>query len=66
MDTKSVENYLNQFGKNIVTAAKKNLRTAKGSTAIGNSIRFEVVPTSTGFSTKFYMLDYGEYLDKGV
>jgi len=66
MDTKSVENYLNQFGKNIVSAAKKNLRTAKGSTAIGNSIRFEVVPTSTGFSTKFYMLDYGEYLDKGV
>ena len=38
----------------------------KGSTALGKSIRFKVVPTSTGFSTKFYMDDYGEFLDKGV
>jgi hypothetical protein len=66
MDTKNIENYLNQFGKNVVAAAKKNINKAKGSTAIGQSIRFEVVPTATGFSTKFYMLDYGEFLDKGV
>jgi hypothetical protein len=66
MDTKNIENYLNQFGKNVVAGAKKNINKAKGSTAIGQSIRFEVVPTATGFSTKFYMLDYGEFLDKGV
>ena len=66
MDTKNIENYLNQFGKNIVADAEKNINKAKGRTAIGQSIRFEVVPTDTGFSTKFYMLDYGEFLDKGV
>ena len=73
MDTKSVENYLDQFGKNVIDKAKINMANSKdskgkarGNTAVGQSIRFEVVPTDTGFSTKFYMLDYGEFLDKGV
>ena len=66
MDTKSLENYLDTFGKKVVADAKANLRKDKGSTALGQSIRFEVVPTDTGFSTQFYMLDYGTYLDKGV
>jgi hypothetical protein len=42
------------------------LYSEKGSTALGKSIRFKVVKDATGFSTKFYMLDYGEYLDEGV
>ena len=66
MDTTSLENYLDTFGKKVVADAKANLRKDKGSTALGQSIRFEVVPTDTGFSTRFYMYDYGEFLDKGV
>ena len=66
METKSLETYLNNFGQKVVDDAKANLQSDKGSTAVGRSIRFEVVPTDTGFSTKFYMLDYGEFLDKGV
>jgi hypothetical protein len=66
METKSLETYLNNFGQKVVDDAKANLQSDKGSTAVGRSIRFEVVPTDTGFSTKFYMLDYGAFLDKGV
>jgi hypothetical protein len=39
---------------------------ARGDTAVGNSIRSEVVLTDTGFSVRFYMLDYATFLDKGV
>ena len=66
MDTKNIENYLKSFGQNVVDDSKKLLYSEKGNTALGKSIRFEVVPTATGFTTKFYMDDYGTFLDKGV
>ena len=66
MDTKSLENFLDKFGNTVMERAKGDLYDAKGNTALGQSIRFEVVPTDKGFSTRFYMLDYGTYLDKGV
>ena len=66
MKAEALERYLNSFGKEIVQGAKSNLQKAKGDTALGKSIRFEVVPTAKGFDTKFYMLDYGTYLDQGV
>ena len=66
MDTTNIERYLDSFGKQVVRDAKGILSSAKGNTALGSSIRFEVTPDSTGFSTKFYMEDYGTYLDKGV
>ena len=66
MDTTNIENYLKSFGQNVVDDSKRLLHSEKGSTALGKSIRFEVVPTATGFSTKFYMADYGTFLDKGV
>jgi hypothetical protein len=62
----SIENYLNVFGQKVIDEAKKELKAAKGETALGASIRFKVELTSTGFSTKFYMNDYGTYLDEGV
>ena len=66
METKNLENYLNSFGGQVVNDSKALLKKDKGDTALGKSIRFKVVKTATGFSTQFYMLDYGEYLDKGV
>ena len=73
MDTSGIEGYLDAFGRQVVDDAQKRLRLSKnslgkarGETELGKSIRFEVVPTATGFSTQFYMLDYGTFLDKGV
>ena len=64
--TANIERYLKSFGNQVVRDSKKLLRSAKGSTALGNSIRVEVIPTAIGFDTKFYMEDYGTYLDEGV
>tara|TARA_R110000824_G_scaffold150948_1_gene321782 strand:+ start:26 stop:565 length:540 start_codon:yes stop_codon:yes gene_type:complete len=66
MDTTNIENYLKSFGQNVVEDSKKLLHSKKGSTSLGKSIRFKVEKTATGFSTKFYMDDYGTFLDKGV
>ena len=66
MKVPSLENYLKNFGQKVVDDAKKSLQKQKGSTALGKSIRFKVVPTATGFDTMFYMNDYGTYLDEGV
>ena len=67
MNTDNIERYLNSFGKQVVNRAKGNLQKAKGGgTALEGSIKFEVVPDSDGFSVKFYMADYGTFVDKGV
>ena len=67
MDTKNIENYLESFGKQVVNRSKANLGKAKGgNTKLAQTIRFEVKPDSDGFVVKFYMADYGTFLDKGV
>ena len=67
MDTANIERYLNSFGKQVVNRAKGNLQKAKGGgTALEGSIKFEVVADAEGFTVKFYMADYGTYVDKGV
>ena len=67
MDTDNIERYLNSFGKQVVNRAKGNLQKAKGGgTALEGSIKFEVVADAEGFTVKFYMSDYGTYVDKGV
>ena len=67
MKTDNIERYLNSFGRQVVNRAKSNLQKAKGGgTAIEQSIHFEVVTDSDGFTVNFYMADYGTFLDKGV
>ena len=67
MNTENIEAYLNSFGKQVVNRAKGSLNKAKGGgTALAKSIRFEVKRDGKGFVVKFYMDEYGEYLDKGV
>ena len=66
MKTEALERYLNSFGKQVLKEARGILQKEKGETSVGKSIRFEVVPDALGYSTKFYMQKYGEYLDKGV
>lgn len=73
MNTDNVKRYLESFAKEVVRDAKIDLYNSKdsigrsrGNTALGDSIRAIVEPTATGFTTKFYMDDYGTFLDKGV
>jgi len=66
METQNLERFLKSFGGQVIRDAKANLIKAKGETALGDSIRFEVTADEQGFTTKFFMEDYGEYLDKGV
>ena len=66
MDTANIERRLNSFAKQVVKDSQDILQKEKGSTSLGKSIRFQVSKEEGGFSTKFYMADYGEYLDKGV
>jgi len=66
MNTTNIERYLESFGKKVVKDSKGLLYKAKGNTALGNSIHFTVTKEQGGFSTKFYMQQYGELLDKGV
>ena len=67
MDTQNIERYLNSFGKQVVNRAKANLGKSKGgNTQLAQSIRFKVEPDANGLVVKFYMADYGTFLDKGV
>jgi hypothetical protein len=66
MKTENLERYLNSFANKVVSDSKNMLQKAKGSTALGNSIRAKVSADPNGFSVKFYMDDYGTFLDKGV
>ena len=66
MNTANIERRLNSFAKQVVKDSQDILQKEKGSTSLGKSIRFQVSKEEGGFSTKFYMADYGEYLDKGV
>ena len=66
MQVASLERYLNSFGKQVVKEARGILQKEKGETSVGKSIRFVVEEDAQGYSTKFYMEDYGMFLDKGV
>ena len=73
MDTKSLENYLEKFGDKVIKAAQRKLSKSKdalgkprGATALGQSLRVTVTRETDGYSTKFFMADYGTFLDKGV
>ena len=66
MKTQNIENYLNSFANNVVKDSERLLYSQKGNTALGQSIRAKVEKDPNGFSVKFYMADYGTFLDKGV
>jgi len=65
---KALERYLESFGKNVVNKSKGILQKKKkvSSGALLNSLKFNVLKTNNGYKVDFSMLDYGEYVDKGV
>ena len=66
MKTDNIERYLNSFANQVVRESKAILKQDKGNTALGQSIKATVTTEPQGFSVKFYMADYGTFLDKGV
>ena len=64
----SVENYLNSLGKYVVKQSRTMLTKAKKNVNkdLYNSISYKVVPDGDGFALQFYMLNYGQFVDKGV
>tara|TARA_R100000742_G_C4279202_1_gene103196 strand:- start:4532 stop:5080 length:549 start_codon:yes stop_codon:yes gene_type:complete len=68
MKTENIERYLNSFGKYIVQQSRTNLTKGKKNVdkSLYNSINFKVTTDANGFSVKFYMNNYGTFVDKGV
>tara|TARA_R110000824_G_scaffold22909_3_gene83118 strand:- start:4749 stop:5291 length:543 start_codon:yes stop_codon:yes gene_type:complete len=66
MKTENLERRLQSFADQVVKDSRAILQNKKGSTALGNSIRAVVSSDPNGFSVKFYMEDYGTFVDKGV
>ena len=65
---KALERYLNSFGKFVIQQSRSNLTRKKKNVTkeLYNSLNFNVSTTTEGFSVKFYMADYGTFVDKGV
>ena len=65
---KALERYLNSFGKFVIQQSRNQLTRKKKNVAksLYNSLRFKVSTTNEGFSVKFYMADFGKFVDKGV
>ena len=66
MKTENIERYLESFGKQVVNRSKGNLQRAGKGGKLEESIKFEVITTSEGFTVQFFMSSYGQYVDKGV
>ncbi len=64
----TLERYLNSFGKFVIQQSRNQLTRKKKNVtkSLYNSLRFEVSTTNEGFSVKFYMADFGKFVDKGV
>ena len=64
----NVENYLNSLGKYVVKQSRTILTKAKKNVNkdLYNSIKYKVVPDGDGFALQFFMLNYGQFVDKGV
>ena len=63
---KSVENFLDSFGRQVVTDAKGFLQKDKGQTKLANTINFNLKEAGDYFIVEFSMADYGTFVDKGV
>ena len=66
MKTENIERYLESFGKQVVNRSKGNLQKAGKGGKLEDSIKFEVITTTDGFTVQFYMSSYGQFVDKGV
>ena len=66
MKTKNIQKYLESFAKKVLKQSEIILKSKKGSTNLAGTLRAKVEKEKQGFAVKFYMADYGTFVDKGV
>jgi hypothetical protein len=68
MNTTNIQRYLESFGKYVVKQSRTILSKKKKNVTkeLYNSIKFQVDNNADGMSVKFFMADYGKFVDKGV
>ena len=67
MAAENIEKFLKSFGDKVLIDSLGILDRRKGSTELANSLRVTVSEEEKGiYSVKFYMLDYGTFVDEGV
>ena len=67
MAAENIKRFLQSFGDNVVRSSLGILNSKKGSTELANSLSVTVSEDSKDvYSVKFYMADYGTFIDQGV
>lgn len=68
MDFKETEKALNKFAKYVIQQARTNLSKQKKnvSSDLYGSLGYDLNVSPNSFGLEFYMLPYGEFIDKGV
>ena len=66
MKTKNIQKYLESFAKKVLKKSEIILKSKKGSTNLAGTLRAKVEKEKQVFAVKFYMADYGTFVDKGV
>lgn len=68
MDFKKTEASLNKFAKYVIQQSRSNLSKQKRnvSSDLYGSLGYDLKVSPNSFGLQFYMLPYGEFLDKGV
>ena len=68
MRTANIENYFHSLGKYVVKQSRTMLTKAKKNVSkdLYNSISYDIIYDGDNLSLKFYMADYGAFVDRGV
>ena len=67
MAAENIKRFLKSFGDKVVRSSLGILKSKKGSTELANSLSVTVSEDSPDvYSVKFYMADYGTFVDQGV
>ena len=68
LDKENVYQVLDKFRKRVIAEARKNLTrmNKNASKDLHSSLDSELNVSKQSFSLQFFMMEYGEYLDKGV
>lgn len=68
MELKKTKDSLNAFAKYVIKQARTNLtkQKKKVSSDLYGSLGYDLDVSRNSFSLEFYMLPYGQYIDKGV
>jgi hypothetical protein len=65
-EMEAIQRYLRSFALYVRKEAKANLKNAGKGGDLEKSIKFRVTKNTEGYQVEFRMLNYGQFVDKGV